>query len=199
MFNLLMMTTLIVLQVAALLTKNKGFISHHAFIATSGMNGGVPFTHPINVTAYGSTSESLVPKNVYSMNCKLIGSNNDRDDHLHFENNNRINLGPAENFPEIFIEELLDKISIVAMGIVVAREIIRDPAYQSKPTVVVTLKSTDYDPIVSHSIQCSSSSAYTALPYRPGPLLAGYQNTMFHQCAISRKHRIYVNLAENFN
>jgi hypothetical protein len=127
------------------------------------MNGGMPFTNPINVTAYGSTSEALIPKNVYSMNCKFIGSNDDRDDHLHFENSTRINLGPVENFSEAFLEEILDKVSVVAMGIVVAREIIRDPAYQSKPTVVLTLKSTDYDPIVSAVFGFSFINAFMVL------------------------------------
>lgn len=115
------------------------------------------------MTAYGSTSEALIPKNVYSMNCKFIGSNDDRDDHLHFENSTRINLGPVENFSEAFLEEILDKVSVVAMGIVVAREIIRDPAYQSKPTVVLTLKSTDYDPIVSAVFGFSFINAFMVL------------------------------------
>ncbi|EGG13240.1 helix-turn-helix domain-containing protein [Melampsora larici-populina 98AG31] len=134
-------------EVAALLSKNKGFISHHASISTSGMNGGEDFANPINVTAYGSTAEALIPQHIYSMSCKFIGSNDERDDHLHFENAHRINWGPTENFPESFCDSLMDKVSIVALGTVVARDIIKDPVYKGKPTVVVTTKSTDYDPI----------------------------------------------------
>lgn len=134
-------------EVAALLTQNKGFISHHASITTSGMNGGEMFVNPINVTAYGSTAEALVPQHVYTMSCKFIGTNDERDDHLHFENSARINLGSTDIFPENFCEHLMDKVAIVALGIVVARDIIKDPNYKGKPTVVVTLKSTDYDPI----------------------------------------------------
>lgn len=165
----------------------------------------MPFTNPINVTAYGSTAEALVPKNVYSMNCKFIGSNDDRDDHLHFEHSTRINLGPVENFPETFLEELLDKVSIVAMGIVVAREIIRDPAYQSKPTVVVTLKSTDYDPIVSpstvSSMHCACSDKFVILhvPRRLELQCPGCQSFLCPPCVTWRRPRTFVSSAGKFN
>lgn len=125
---------------------NKGFISHHASIATSGMNGGAPFENGIQVTSFGSQADTVNPKNVYSMNCKLIGTNNDTDDHLHFENVNRINLGSVERFGNFFVGELVDKISMTALGIVVARDLITDPVFKGKTTVVVTLKNTDYDP-----------------------------------------------------
>ncbi|EGF98839.1 uncharacterized protein MELLADRAFT_95079 [Melampsora larici-populina 98AG31] len=126
---------------------SKGFISHHASITTSGMNGGAPFENPIQITSYGSQSDTLASKNVYSMNCKLIGTNDSNDDQLHFENANRVNLGSVDKFGNFFVGELIDKITMSALGIVVAREMITDSAFKGKSTVVVTLKSTDYDPI----------------------------------------------------
>ncbi|EGF98211.1 uncharacterized protein MELLADRAFT_96086 [Melampsora larici-populina 98AG31] len=113
----------------------KGFISHHASIATTGMNGGTPFKNPIQLSSYGSQADTLIPRNVYAMNCKLIGTNNNTDDQLHFENINRINLGSVNRFGEFFV--------------VYSRDLIQDPAHGGKSTVVITLKHTDYDPLVS--------------------------------------------------
>ncbi|EGG06924.1 uncharacterized protein MELLADRAFT_86270 [Melampsora larici-populina 98AG31] len=125
----------------------KGFISHHTSIATSGMNGGAPFENPIQITSYGSQADTLIPRNVYSMNCKLIGTNNNTDDQLHFENINRINLGNIDRFGEFFVGDLIDKIPMIALGIVYGRDLIQDPAHNGKSTVVITLKHTDYDPL----------------------------------------------------
>ncbi|KAH9806989.1 hypothetical protein DFH28DRAFT_1090363 [Melampsora americana] len=134
-------------QALSQMNGNKGFISHHASIATSGMNGGAPFENPIQITSYGLQAETLLPKHVYSMNCKLIGTNDNTDDQLHFEKVNRINLGSIDKYGDFFVGELVDKISVTALGYVVARNLITDPAYKGKTTVVVTLKHTDYDPI----------------------------------------------------
>ncbi|EGF98026.1 uncharacterized protein MELLADRAFT_96240 [Melampsora larici-populina 98AG31] len=139
-------------QALAKMNGAKGFISHHASIATSGMNGGAPFENPIQITSYGSQAETLAPKNVYTMNCKLIGTNNSTDDQLHFENVNHINLGSVDKFGEFFVGELIDKITKSALGIVFGRDLITDPAFKGKSTVVVTLKSTDYDPITKTNV-----------------------------------------------
>ncbi|EGG12759.1 uncharacterized protein MELLADRAFT_87019 [Melampsora larici-populina 98AG31] len=125
----------------------EGFVSSHASIATSGMNGGSPFANPIRLTSYGTTTDAVKPNCVYSMTCKLIGTNNDVDDHLHFENSSRIDLGEVAKFSEDFAEDLMDKTVMIALGYVTARETVKDPAYKGKSTVVITLQSQDYDPL----------------------------------------------------
>ncbi|EGG08615.1 uncharacterized protein MELLADRAFT_84731 [Melampsora larici-populina 98AG31] len=139
-------------QALAKMNGSKGFISHHASIATSGMTGGAPFENPIQITSYGSQADTLAAKNVYLMNCKLIGTNNSTNDQLHFENANRINLGSVDKFGEFFVGELIDKITISALGYVVGRDLITDPVFKGKSTVVVTLKSTDYDPLTKANV-----------------------------------------------
>ncbi|EGG07989.1 uncharacterized protein MELLADRAFT_85321 [Melampsora larici-populina 98AG31] len=134
-------------EAASLHINSKGFISSHASIATSGMNGGAPFANPIRLTSYGSTADAVKPNSVYSMTCKMIGTNNDKDDHLHFENSARIDLGDVARFGESFAEDLMDKTVMIALGYVTARETVKDPLYKGKATVVITLQSQDYDPI----------------------------------------------------
>ncbi|EGG05199.1 uncharacterized protein MELLADRAFT_88272 [Melampsora larici-populina 98AG31] len=134
-------------EAASLLINSKGFVSSHASIATSGMNGGSPFANPIRLTSYGTTTDAVKPNCVYSMTCKLIGTNNDVDNHLHFENSSRIDLGEVAKFSEDFAEDLMDKTVMIALGYVTARETVKDPAYKGKPTVVITLQSQDYDPL----------------------------------------------------
>ncbi|KAH9822467.1 hypothetical protein DFH28DRAFT_922768 [Melampsora americana] len=131
---------------------NKGFWSHYAVIVTSGMNGGTSFANGCYLTSYGTQLDTLKPGSLYAMNCKMIGTNDKNEDHLHFENSSRINLGTVENVGINVTAELMDKIVITAMGIIVAKDIIKDPLYKGKPTVVATLKHTDYDPFTRMSV-----------------------------------------------
>ncbi|KAH9819566.1 hypothetical protein DFH28DRAFT_1122290 [Melampsora americana] len=130
----------------------KGFHSYHAAIVTSGMNEGSSFSNGIFLTAYGTQFESLVPGGLYSMNCKLIGTNDKNEDHLHFENSSRINLGTVDSVGINVTAELMDKIGMTGMGIIVAKDVITDPLYKGKPTVIATLKHTDYDPFTRMSV-----------------------------------------------
>ncbi|KAH9813060.1 hypothetical protein DFH28DRAFT_1129012 [Melampsora americana] len=131
---------------------NKGFLSHYAAIITSGMNGGSKFANPVFLTAYGSQADALKPGSLYSMNCKLIGTNDGNNDHLHFENANRVNFGSVENIGINVTNEMMDKVSMVALGIIVAKDTVKDPFYKGKSTVVVTVKHTDYDPFTRMSV-----------------------------------------------
>jgi hypothetical protein len=116
---------------------------------TSGMNGGASFANGCYLTSYGSQADSLSPGGLYTMTCKLIGTNDKNEDHLHFENCNRINLGSVEQLGINVTTEAMDKVTMVGLGIIVAKDVIKDPLYKGKPTVVATLKHTDYDPFVS--------------------------------------------------
>ncbi|KAH9814725.1 hypothetical protein DFH28DRAFT_1127230 [Melampsora americana] len=131
---------------------NKGFISHHAAIVTSGMNEGTSFSNGLFLTSYGTQADSLVPGGLYGMNCKMIGTNDGNEDHLHFENASRINLGTVENIGINVTSELMDKIGMTALGIIVAKDVIKDPIYNGKPTVIATLKHTNYDPFTRMSV-----------------------------------------------
>jgi hypothetical protein len=79
----------------------------------------------------------------------MIGSNDHNYDHFHFENSHRINFGTSESLGENVPEDLMDKITMIAMGIIVAIDTVKDPLYKGKTTVIATLKHTDYDPFVS--------------------------------------------------
>ncbi|EGG04523.1 uncharacterized protein MELLADRAFT_88775 [Melampsora larici-populina 98AG31] len=131
---------------------NKGFLSHHAAILPSGMNEGDEFANPLYLTSYGSQADSLTPGSLYGMTCKMIGTNDKNPDHLHFENANRINFGVVEQLGINVTSEMMDKVQIIALGIIVGKDIIKDPAYKGKPTVVATIKHTDYDPFTRMSI-----------------------------------------------
>ncbi|EGG11105.1 uncharacterized protein MELLADRAFT_92457 [Melampsora larici-populina 98AG31] len=124
----------------------KGFLSHLAAVLTSGMNGSKPFSNPFYLTSYGPTLDSLVEGSLYGMTCKMIGSNDHNYDHFHFENANRINFGQSATLGENIPEDLIDKITMIAMGVIVAIDTIKDPLYKGKTTVIATLKHTDYDP-----------------------------------------------------
>lgn len=128
---------------------SKGFLSHLGTILTSGMNGSDSFSNALYLTSYGPPIDSLIEGSLYSMACKMIGSNDENYDHLHFENSHRINFGSSENLGENVPEDLMDKISMIAMGIIVAIDTVKDPLYKGKTTVIATLKHTDYDPFVS--------------------------------------------------
>lgn len=86
------------------------------------------------------------------MTCKMIGTNDHNPDHLHFENANRINFGVVEQLGMNVANELMDKVQMIALGIIVGKDVIKDPAYKGKPTVVATLKHTDYDPFTRMSV-----------------------------------------------
>ncbi|EGG10607.1 uncharacterized protein MELLADRAFT_93638 [Melampsora larici-populina 98AG31] len=151
------------LQAASLLINSKGFISSHAAIATSGMNGGTPFANPIRLLSYGSSANAVKPNNVYSMTCKFIGTNDDQDDHLHYKNSTRIDLGDVARFGKTFAEDLMDKTVMIALGYVTARDTVKDPLYKGKSTVVITLQSQDYDPIVRipvFRIRCAATDCF---------------------------------------
>ncbi|KAH9807261.1 hypothetical protein DFH28DRAFT_1151099 [Melampsora americana] len=130
----------------------KGFHSYHAAIVTSGMNEGSSFSNGIFLTAYGTQAESLVPGGLYGMSCKLIGTNDRNEDHLYFENSSRINFGTVDSVGINVTAELMDKIGMTGMGIIVAKDVITDPLYKGKPTVIATLKHTDYDPFTRMSV-----------------------------------------------
>ncbi|EGG05751.1 uncharacterized protein MELLADRAFT_87623 [Melampsora larici-populina 98AG31] len=102
-------------------------------------------SHPIRVNFFGQAG--VEPNCVYTMTCKLIGTNDNQDDHLHFENSARIDLGDVARFGESFAEDLMDKTVMIALGYVTARETVKDPLYKGKSTVVISLQSQDYDPI----------------------------------------------------
>ncbi|KAH9810707.1 hypothetical protein DFH28DRAFT_877983 [Melampsora americana] len=129
-----------------------GFLSHHAAIVTAGMNGGSSFANGCYLTSYGSQADSLTPGGLYAMNCKMIGTNDKNEDHLHFENASRIDLGTVDSVGINVTSELMDKIAMTAMGIIVAKDVIQDPLYKGKQTVIATLKHTDYDPFTRMSV-----------------------------------------------
>ncbi|KAH9807033.1 hypothetical protein DFH28DRAFT_917875 [Melampsora americana] len=131
---------------------NKGFFSHYGAITTSGMNGGESFANGLFLTSYGSQADSLSPGGLYAMTCKMIGTNDSNEDHLHFENNNRINLGAVEQHSINVTSETMDKVTMIGLGIIVGKDVIRDPLYKGKPTVIATLKHTDYDPFTRMSV-----------------------------------------------
>ncbi|KAH9806907.1 hypothetical protein DFH28DRAFT_1101785 [Melampsora americana] len=111
---------------------NKGFLSHHAAIVTSGMNEGSSFSNGIYLTSYGSQSDSITPGGLS----------------LSFENSNRFNLGSVEHVGINMTNEAMDKVTMIGLGIIVAKDVIKDPLYKGKPTVIATLKHTDYDPFL---------------------------------------------------
>ncbi|KAH9817692.1 hypothetical protein DFH28DRAFT_1220004 [Melampsora americana] len=131
---------------------NKGFLSHHAAIVTSGMNEGSSFSNGIYLTSYGSQSDSITPGGLYAMTCKMIGTNDKNEDHFHFENSNRFNLGSVEHVGINMTNEAMDKVTMIGLGIIVAKDVIKDPLYKGKPTVIATLKHTDYDPFTRMSV-----------------------------------------------
>lgn len=112
------------------------------------MNGSEPFSNPFYLTSYGPAIDSLIEGSLYGMTCKMIGSNDENYDHLHFENSQRINFGVSDALGENVPEDLMDKIMMIAMGVIVAIDTVKDPLYKGKTTVIATLKHTDYDPFV---------------------------------------------------
>ncbi|KAH9807535.1 hypothetical protein DFH28DRAFT_938269 [Melampsora americana] len=131
---------------------SKGFIAHLATILTSGMNGSGPFSNAIYLTSYGSAADSLIEGSLYGMTCKMIGTNDHNYDHFLFENAHRIDFGSTAKLGEGVPEDLMDKTNIIAMGIIVGIDTIKDPLYKGKTTVIATLKHTDYDPFTRMNV-----------------------------------------------
>ncbi|EGG08771.1 uncharacterized protein MELLADRAFT_84300 [Melampsora larici-populina 98AG31] len=116
------------------------------------MNGSQPFANPLYLTSYGPAIDSLSEGSLYSMTCKMIGSNDHNHNHFHFKNSNRINFGTTEALGNNVPEDLIDKITMIAMGVIVAIDTVKDPLYKGKTTVIATLKHTDYDPFTRMNV-----------------------------------------------
>ncbi|EGF97303.1 uncharacterized protein MELLADRAFT_70077 [Melampsora larici-populina 98AG31] len=125
----------------------KVFTSFNATIATSGMEGDNPYTTPILLTCDALTGRRLRPEHMYSMTCKMVGSNTATLDHLHFTTDSVIDLGlpvPRAKNPAC---KFLNKVLMTALGVVFERQVVQTHPVSSSSVILLTLKSVHNDPI----------------------------------------------------
>ncbi|EGG09088.1 uncharacterized protein MELLADRAFT_104369 [Melampsora larici-populina 98AG31] len=108
---------------------DKGFTFARGAISTSGISNEDPFVTPIVLACLGRHSPPLNAGNIYALTCRLIGSNTSREDHFHFDPNDAIDLGP------------LPSTSL---------------AFDTRPTIVITLSSVNEDPITHSLVVCTT-------------------------------------------
>jgi hypothetical protein len=137
------------LKIPHMFVNDRGFVTHHATIETSGPNGEGIKSTDVKLTAEKSTANELQVGDVYSMSCKLIASNDSRPDYLYFNGATSANLSSMEEINAEVLNATLNKISVKALGTIVAKETIPASGPGGRDACMITLKLVDIDPLVS--------------------------------------------------
>ncbi|KAH9825137.1 hypothetical protein DFH28DRAFT_1077551 [Melampsora americana] len=118
---------------------NTGFRTVQSGINCSGIDGSMGLEHPLMISAYSSTNVGLTVGEMYGLKLKLIASNDGRPPHGIHKLSHHVHLGNAEAFPG----NLIDNTGISSIG----------PVYGGKPTTVVEVRHTDWDPISGTNVE----------------------------------------------
>ncbi|KAH9812946.1 hypothetical protein DFH28DRAFT_898128 [Melampsora americana] len=129
-----------------ILLNDKGFISYKAAINTQQIDGTNVDT-PIDLTLSMRHNLTMVPGDIYSISCKMIGSNTYRNDALHFGRHTQVKLDSYDKRNTVFDHGTINKMSMVVLGIVFSQEMISADAEIGAGSVVITVKSVDFNPV----------------------------------------------------
>ncbi|KAH9815152.1 hypothetical protein DFH28DRAFT_928259 [Melampsora americana] len=128
---------------------NTGFRTVQSGLNCSGIDGSMSLEHPIMISAYSSANVGLTAGEMYGLKLKLIASNDGRPPHGIHELSHNVHLGNAEAFPG----NLIDNTGISSIGVITNRRTIQEPAHGGKPTTVVEVRHTDWDPISGTNVE----------------------------------------------
>jgi hypothetical protein len=128
---------------------DRNFIVHASHILTSKNHDGINEGPEIQLVTPKGIREELHPGDFCAISCKFIGSNTRRPDQLHYISATRTNLGHENNLPFSVEDEAVNKTAIIGLGIIMEKDVVDAKEAGGKAKVFLTLKSMDYDPIVS--------------------------------------------------
>ncbi|EGG10299.1 uncharacterized protein MELLADRAFT_60613 [Melampsora larici-populina 98AG31] len=124
-----------------------GFVSHETTISTSGFDRTSPYNTAILLTAPKGAIDKLHQGDVYAISCKLISSNNRRLDDLYCGTTTILRIGKNDSIGVEYEKDVMNKVSMVALGIVVKMETVPKGDGKRGGKIVLTLTSVDFDPI----------------------------------------------------
>lgn len=146
-----------------------GFVARAGVINTSGIGGLETTRTPINLVALDLEENSLTNGDVYSISCKVIGSNIPRNDCLHFTSATHIHLSSNERAPIEDNDTFVNNIAMTALGTIVAKVSTDEDWGEGVYPMIVTLKSVDIDPISNEPTVWLSKHHMTPRPGMPDP------------------------------
>ncbi|KAH9809118.1 hypothetical protein DFH28DRAFT_1086847 [Melampsora americana] len=128
---------------------NTGFRTVQSGLNCSGIDGSMSLEHPLMISAYSSANVGLTAGEMYGLKLKLIASNDGQPPHGIHKLSHNVHLGNAEAFPG----NLIDNTGISSIGVITNCRTIQEPAHGGKPTTVVEVRHTDWDPISGTNVE----------------------------------------------
>ncbi|EGG13241.1 Hypothetical protein MELLADRAFT_86699 [Melampsora larici-populina 98AG31] len=180
-------------QVAKDLLNWRGFAVHAASIETSGSRGLSNASTPIELVAVDMEENSLKEGDVYTINCKMIGSNKAELNQLHFTSAARMHLGDGDDFLQRSNDTFVNKVAVTAYGTIVSKFQTDEDWGMGVYPLIVTLKSADMDPVSQIVVEWLSKHHVLPRPNGKNPneifnvgqkvqisgMVMGYDNTDF--------------------
>ncbi|EGG08772.1 uncharacterized protein MELLADRAFT_104601 [Melampsora larici-populina 98AG31] len=134
-------------EIRNLRQNDSGFTTFSAKISIPGATKNAAAIVDVELTTLLKYNIDMNVGDLYTISCKFIASNTPRNDTLHFCKDSCVKLLSAEESGSTFDNNAMGRISMVALGTVVAKEILPNPENESEVSVVLTVKAVDIDPV----------------------------------------------------
>jgi hypothetical protein len=120
-------------------------------VLTSLQDGGIKKT-PVTLISFKNSRNDLSSGDVCSITCKLIASNTDKRDELHFTAGTKVKLGQQTLGSADFVDEMINKVAMIGLGLIVKKKVIEVDINGAPLKIELLLKLVDFNPIVSFSV-----------------------------------------------
>lgn len=130
-------------------------------MVTPGTVGLEPTVTDVDLTALTTHNVTMNTGDLFTISCKMIGSNTATNDALHFGSATQVRIMKNEDIPSTFDSDRVNKFAMIALGIVVEKQIVPDSNVPGGLATILTIKAVDKDPVVSVTLNdCAGDSGH---------------------------------------